>query len=40
MPTLEELEARYDGPIPDDDKARARDADADLVKARQHITFW
>lgn len=40
MPTLEELEARYDGPIPEDEKARALNADADLVKARRLVAFW
>ena len=40
MPTIEELEARYDGPIPEDEKARALNPDADRVKAHQLVASW
>ena len=40
MPTIKDLENRYDHNIPEDEKARALNPDADLVKSKQTVAGW
>ena len=40
MPTIEDLENRYDHNIPEDEKARALNPDADVVKAKCDVAGW
>ena len=40
MPTLEDLEKFYDGPISADERDRALNPDADLVKSKQTVAGW